>query len=189
MNMRKKQRMLFVVFVVIISLMGCNKQKGSEEYDNSLVDFEKVVNNVKDNFVYNGYEEIMKDKSVVLALPLEYEKIDEAVDYLALQKLFVYKNVEKGVIILLQITKTWDDENSWNHSLSYSSTQYINLEEGMIVDKPEVEVGAYSFTYEGYNYMTIGLSESESEDSYLATTELVGFNNELISFITENVEV
>lgn len=52
---------------------------------------------------------------------------------------------------------------------------------------PEVEVGVYSFTYDGYNYMSIGLSENESEDSHLvATRELIGFNNELIKFITKD---
>lgn len=62
--------------------MGCNKQKGSEEVEYSLDEFEAFIKNVKDDFTYNGYEEIMKDdKSVVLALPLEYEKIDEAVNY------------------------------------------------------------------------------------------------------------
>lgn len=183
--MKKKQRFFFLLFAMILSFMGCSKQMDSEENDNSRVGFETVVNNVKDNFTYDGYEEIMKDKSVVLALPMEYEKIDEAEDYLALQKLFVYKNVDKGVIILLQITENSNVEDCWNHSLSYSPMEYNNPEKGVIVDIPEIEVSAYSFTHEGYNYMSIGLSESEQEDPYLATTELIGFNNELISFITE----
>lgn len=187
-NMKKKQRVLFVLFAVVISLAGCNKQRGSEENDNLLTEFEAVVKNVNENFMYDGYEEIMKNKSVVLALPLEYEKIDEAIDYLALQKLFVYKNVDKDVLILLQITKSAGEENSnsWNHGLSYSPMEYNNPEKGTVVDMPEIEVGAYSFSYEGYNYMSIGMAGIDPEKLDLATTELIGFNNELIRFITES---
>lgn len=183
-NMKRKQKIILIIFVAVISLMGCNKQTDRVEYEKSLTEFEAIVNNIMDNFTYDGYEEIMKTKSVVLALPMEYEKVDEAIDYLALQKLLVYKNVERDVIILLQITKSQDAENSWNHSLSYSPAEYNSQEKGTAIDISDVEVGAYSFTYEGYNYMSVGLSDSKPEEFQLAATELVGFNNVLITFIT-----
>lgn len=181
-RVKKKQRVLFILFVVMLSLVGCNKQNSQ-----SLDEFESFYSHIKDNFTYDGYEEIMKDKSVVLALPLEYKKVDEAVDYLVLQKLFVYKNEEKDVIILLQITDSQDTEDSWNHSLTYSPMDFNNPETGAVLDIPEIEMGAYSFTYEGYNYMSIALSGSKQENPYFVTEELLAFNNEFINFITKDM--
>ena len=184
--MKRKQRVIFVLLVMILSFMGCNKQKESEDRTKAQAEFEALVKDVNENFIYDGFKEILKDKSVELLLPLEYEKIDETAAYF--QKLFVYKNEDKGVIIILQITESQSPENSWNHGMSYGPDEYTGYDEGSDADMPEVEMGAYSFTYDGYNYMSIGLCESDPEDAFLAKSELIAFNNALIDFITQNME-
>lgn len=176
--MKKRSMFLFVLLLIFIILLGCNNQKSEETKQ-----FEEVIDTIITNFECDGYEETMKDKSVVLALPMEYEKIEEAEDYLYYQKLFNYRNATKKVTILLQITKSNNQNNSWNNSLNYEVDSNDKSNNESLLNQENVQLGVYSFTYGGYNYLSVAISESD--DSLLASTELVNFNNKLIDILTK----
>lgn len=181
--MMKKIKFLISIIVIMLLFIGCTNQNKSES-ENNLDYFWDMVDNIKENFQFNDYQEIMQDKSHILALPMEYATVAEAEDFLTTQKLFVYTR-NQGCIILLQMTCSEISHNEWQSSINYNSNLFNseNSKYGDLYDKniPDVEIAINSFAYEGINYQIFSIAQ-DNEDK-IAATELMDFSNELISFI------
>jgi hypothetical protein len=179
----KKGCIFFVLFFTVISLYGCSSQKIKEARTE---DYYQTVDDIRSNFVYEGFIEIMQEKTHLLALPLEYEAIDEAEDFLGRQKLFVYKSYEKGAIIMLQVTFSRSIEDEWNSSINYDSETFNsnNSKFGDFYNEaiPDIEVASNSFTYKGCHYNITSICGKNS--SSLAAVELMSFSNKLIEYLT-----
>lgn len=188
-------RKIFAIFILfgIVLVCGCNSEYDSvsqEEaiYSEKYNNFWQTVSYINDNFCYEEYNEVMNEKSYFLSIPQEALSItDNANDILSVQKLFVYKNKEKGAIILLQITFNESGNNCWYSSIDYSS-KIFNEEDSVIVSEynpliPNVEVAINSFTLKNCHYQILCLTDTSKE--YFAASELTDFSNNLISFLLE----
>ena len=191
-------RKIFAIFILfgIVLVCGCNSEYNSvsqeevissEKYNN----FWQTVSYINDNFCYEEYNEIMNEKSYFLSIPQEaINIIDDADDILSMQKLFVYKNKEKGAIILLQITFNESSNNCWYSSIDYSSSFFnsTDAENYVISDYnnyiPDVYVAVNAFSLDNCFYQIICLSDKTEED--FAISELTDFSNSLIKFLMED---
>lgn len=146
--------------------------------------FDNTVNQIKNNFTFADYEEIMDEQSHVLAPPMEKDLIDTDDNFLINQKLFVYKSKKTNTIILLQITKSKSRRSEWTGSISYSPYLFNSVEStfnGEYLDIPDILVSSNSFTYKRCHFNTTCIS---SYNGQTASTELTAFSNELIRFLT-----
>lgn len=181
-----KIKIYFVVtllLVIFITFTGCNSQK---KLDESAKLFDQTIEDLQNNFVYEGFEEIMHEESHLLGLPMKYKSIDKADNFLLFQKLFVYKSKEQGVIIMLQITHNISSENRWISSIDYSP-EVFNAPSSKfgafyVEEIPEVEIACNSFSYKNCNYSITCFSGIS--DSALAATTLIDFSNQLIKYLT-----
>lgn len=168
---------------IVIFLTGCYSQKAVEE---SAERFDKTIEDLQNNFLYEGFEEIMHDESYLLGLPMEHPKIDKADNFLFLQKLFVYKSKEQGVVIMLQITHNRYAKNQWISSIDYSPKVFNapNSQFGdfYVEEIPDIEIACNSFSSKNCNYSITCFSGVS--DSALAATTLTDFSNQLIKYLT-----
>lgn len=191
--MNRKVFAIFILFGIVL-LCGCNSEYNSvsqeeaisaERYNN----FWQTVSCINDNFYYEGYSEIMNEKSYFLSIPEEaINIIDEADDILSMQKLFVYKNKQKGAVILLQITFNKSNNNYWNSSIDYDSDIFNNTDSYFASDYnqyiPDVYVAVNAFSFDNCFYQIICLSDRSEEN--FANSELTDFSNSLIRFLMED---
>ena len=178
---RSKTLVFFIFFIAVASLCGCNNQK------NRLEDYFQTIEDIRSSFNYEGFEEVMQDKTCFLALPMEYSAISKADYFLGGQKLFVYKSHDQGVIIMLQVTFNESLNNQWSSSVDYNSQTFNspNSQFGDFYneDIPDIEVASNSFAYKECNFNTLCISGKS--DSSLAATVLVNFSNKLIEYLTD----
>ncbi len=182
-----KAKIYFVVtlyLITIVTFTGCNSQK---QLDENAELFDQTIEDLQNNFLYEGFEEIMHDESYLLGLPMEQPKIDKADNFLFLQKLFVYKSKKQGVVIMLQVTYNQHSKNQWISSIDYHP-EVFNWPSSKfgkntyIEDVPEVEIACNSFSFKNCNYSITCFSGVS--DSALAATTLTDFSNQLIKYIT-----
>ncbi len=168
-----------VLYTLIVGMLAICFYTPTEDTDK----FYRTSESLMNSFNYTGYEEIMKEKSHVLAQPLERNRVENDDNFILNQKLFVYKSDE--AIILLQMTPVKGAENEWTGSLDYSSMLFNSIDspyKGTIDSNiPNVAIAYQSFSFDGCHYSTICLS-AENEKQ-IATRELIAFNNELIKFL------
>jgi len=168
-----------VLYTLIVGVLAISLYAPTEDTNK----FYRISETIMNSFNYTGYEEIMGEKSHVLAQPLERDRVENDDNFIFNQKLFVYKSNE--AIILLQMTPVKGAENEWTGSLDYSSMLFNSSDspyKGIIETKiPNVAMAYQSFSFDGCHYSTICLS-AENEKQ-IATRELIAFNNELIKFL------
>lgn len=178
---RKAGGILLLLVTACVLLTACRAD------DAERTGFGKTIDRIRTDFSYEGYEEILDDYSYILAIPMEYEKVVDSDNIMMDQKLFVFKNAEKGVSITVQMIFHEQSQNLWNSSFHYTG-QMFNSPEGDYQSSyapsiPDVEIASVSFTYDHCTYTLTALSP-QSEDNLLAATEVVGLANALIDFIT-----
>lgn len=150
--------------------------------------FTEEVNSLSENIKVDGYIEIMGEKSHILALPEKYQVVENAENFLTLQKLYVYKGMENGSFIMLQMTLSESLENEWFSSINYRPDTF-NKEDShygaeYYNDKiPKVQMAQNSFRYKGINYNLICITPDDG--NYSAVSELMRFSNTLLDYLKE----
>ena len=188
---KKKIGLIISVFVLLgLGFICYNLYENKSEKQEAIEQFTRSVERINTSFVYEGYEEIMKNESHVLAPPKESERLSNPSDVVNFQKQFVYMNQDGEGLVMLQITLNENMKSGWNSSMSYRPILYNHEESkyGNICNTniPEVDVSANSFSYGGCNYNLICIaSGSEGYEIGAASTLLTDFSNKLIPFILE----
>ena len=188
--MKSKSKIVITSTIILCILLGGIyyfnvKMNSLSTY--AIDEYANLIQNIDNNFTFSNYEELMNNRSHMLALPLYCEDISPENGFIGRQKLFVFKSRTSGTVIMLQITYTGSDVDVWSSSFSYSpdlfnasDSVYGNFYNEKI---PEVQLASNSFNYKGCSFNLLCLSDDSEKD--LAASELMAFSNELIKFITK----
>lgn len=185
-KMNRRIRLIGVVVAVGLCAVLCFLTKADTK-EKSVEEYTEIVEEIKNGFTYGEFIEVMGDETHILALPAEYEQIEQNGIFLDLQKLFVYKSTDDGIIILLQVVLNpfADSEDHWISSMNYNSMTFNSVESkyGKFFNEkiPDVEIATNSFSYHSVDYsITVIAEENESQE---AATTLIDFCNTFIPFI------
>lgn len=182
---KKKITVILIIAVFIAAILLFSIVIAQRKNENG---FASVVSTIQNNFSYGTYEEIMNEQSHLLALPMEYQLVGDAKNFIATQKLFVYKHPEIDAVILLQVTKNASRTNEWVASVDYTPTLFNSQDSKFGAffnpELPAVHFAMNSFSYNGCNFTTIAISKDDS--NYIAASELMSFCNQLIEQLTNN---
>lgn len=182
---------LFAVLCVAALLCLSRSSYTEKQHEKNVEEYNEIIEDIKTEFTYDGFIEVMGNETHILALPAEYAQIEQNGIFLDLQKLFVYKSKDSGVIIMLQIVSNpfASCEDHWVSSINYNSMTFNSLESkygGFFNDKiPVVEIATNAFSYNKADYSIVVIAE-ENEKQQAATT-LIDFCNKFIPFITDNL--
>lgn len=155
--------------------------------DKRIEEYDEIVEEIKNGFTYDGFIEVMGDKTHMLGLPMEYEQIEQNGIFLDMQKLFVYKSTDNGIIILLQVVLNpfIESKDRWISSMNYNSMTFNSIDSmyGEFVNEkiPTVEIATNSFSYHNVDYSITVIAEENELDE--ATTTLMDFCNNFIPFL------
>lgn len=147
-------------------------------------DFLSLTGAIEDGFSASGYQEILRKNNMDLTMALPQQAEDDTFDLRT--KVFVYKNTEKNVVILLNVSYSdlpMPTEETWLASFDYTpnllnSTKYLS---GYDPDLPPIFLATHSFCYAGIHYTLTCFSDTATD--ILAQNELTQFSNALLSFI------
>lgn len=155
------------------------------EPDYRLDDFRRKVEKLRSKFQPAPYTELIGESNHTLVVPEGVAgRQDLGLDGLyARQQMFVYKNKESGIVIIMSLSAASSRKSGkeWKHSSDYVSG-YYNAKEGKYADSydpgfPAADMASYSFEAEGVSVELIALSHAG--DSNTLVTELASFTKEV----------
>ena len=175
------------VCCILVLVLGAVKSQNDSNTETLTEHYYEKIKEIREEFSFEGFAEVMQDRTNIMALPMEYPQINENGIFLDLQKLLVYKNDVTGTTVFLQITcdpMVYTGENQWLSSMSYSAEMFnlLNIE-SYDTNTPKVEIASNSFSYCGIVFSTLVFSNENSEPS--AAAVLLDFSNKLITFLVE----
>ncbi|MFB7159272.1 MULTISPECIES: hypothetical protein [unclassified Lysinibacillus] len=197
--MRKTILTLTIAVVFLISLLiyysksdadgSSNNDFFNEEFDFS--SFNKMNEKITDEFTFPGYEEILGEKGDIVVVPDSITGNDESLGKQGLyqrNKKYVYKNPEKGVVIILSITAAASkSNNTWEHSIYYTENlfnpQSGDLSKTYHDNYPSSEVAQYSFLGNGFAISVLGISNNLTNQEVFTLSETAQFVDALSTYL------
>ena len=191
-----KQKCRLYIFIGLLTIAAAAaaivllRNYRSTETDNvqeRIEAFDQMTAEIKGEFTYGDYREVMQDETLLMGLPAEYPQISESGIVLDLQKLFVYTDSDTGTTIMLQVTlDPYSDASrgEWHSSMGYTPETFNsqNGYYGVYNDKsPDITVGGNGFSYQGICYSIIAFSRHGTQPNALEA--MTDFSNALIKFI------
>lgn len=197
--MRKTILTLTIIVVFLISLLiyysksdadgNSNNDSINEELNFS--SFNKINEKISDEFTFPGYEEILGEKGDIVVVPDSITSKDESLGkqgFYQRNKKYVYKNPEKGVVIILSISATASrSSNTWEHSIYYTedlfNPQSGDLSKTYYENYPSSEVALYSFLGNGYAISVLGISNNLTNQEVFTLSETAQFVDALSNYL------
>ncbi|MGE7946009.1 hypothetical protein [Lysinibacillus sp. NPDC093688] len=189
---------IIVVVVFLISLVIYNSKSNADGSSNNnfingeidFSNFNKINEKITNEFTFPGYEEILGEKGDIVIVPDSITGKDESLSkqgFYQRNKKYVYKNPEKGVVIILSITAaTSQSNNTWEHSIYYTedlfNPQSGDLSKTYNENYPSSEVAQYSFLGNGYAISVLGISNNLSNQEVFTLSETTQFVDALSTY-------
>lgn len=170
---------LSIMLNVYLMVWGKQDETREEIFERNYTKFIEYTGRLIEEFQYDGYKEILGERSHMLALPLNKPE-DE---FIGRQKLFIYINDSKNTIIIVSLTASQFnhmDNDEWTHSFDY--TPWL-LKDNNNETLPVGAIASNSFNKNGCNFTLLAFSHYNGESVGDATQELIHFSNVLVTFL------
>ena len=181
--------------IIIISSLGGFYLRGSLDNNkkqiNNLKNYNKIVNAILYDFNLEGWKEIIgKNGSIVVVPDKVAGKQDGLNSIYAKQKNFIFKNSDKGVVILLNISATEEgNESKWHASIGYDpifhNSKVNRFKDSYSANMPNSEVYLYNFAMKGCNINIVAISENPKGVSAYTVTEAARFSEKIAELINK----
>jgi len=167
-----------------------------EEYNMDA--FKKVQMLIVNDLVVEGYKPIFaKNETYGIAVPPEIagdQNYDKTSIY-GRQRNLIYKNKEKGVVVLLSISANnrTTPEKEWIHSKGYDPLIHNNPKNERYKEHydevfPDSQVYLYSYAAQGYNVSILSISDIYGDSKIRTLNELLKFTRKVDELLSEKVK-